>query len=512
MIRREFVELLRRFETDFPVTSWKVRGIHVWPLIRLSLYSATYRSGSPAHSLGAGWRRSGATVARGLWNWAKAYAGDRSANRGPEEPADAVFLGGSIGRRPLLDGKRYDVRAGPYVDLLEQLGARALVWEASPFGDYGVPRHIPSFLLQPHLLAHRARAQVLPLAGDEPTLERYQEFRAVVREAGLHFAHGDVTRIRRDMLYIRRLADTFTRWLRRSGARLGFVAGTGPQEQAFCLACRELDLVSVEVQHGVQGDLHPSYGSWFAVPRDGWETRARVFWSWDRESARAINRWAAEAPHHHVAIVGGDPWREMWSHGRGEVTRRVDEAIRERKRVAGGERHVLVTLSSQGEVLPAEVLEAVRGSPAGWRYWFRLHPVNQAERHELARAVLRSLAMDPANMEFATEVPLHALLSYMDCHLTVSLSTVITEAAALGVPSVACGQEAQDFYRGELRSGMLVVATTGPDLLEALRRQLARGREPPALEPARAPESMRRLLAGEIPAPAVDEVPQCAPL
>jgi hypothetical protein len=497
VIRREFIELLRRLETEFPVTAWKVRGIHVWPLVRLSLYSATFRSGSPAHSLSAGWFRSGINVARGLGSWASARSRDRAASRGPGERADAVFLGSSMGRRPLLEGKRYDVRAAPYVDLLERLGARALVWEASPFGDYNVPRYTPSFFVQPHLISMRTATQVLPLGRDGVILDRYDEFMTAVRGAGLSFAHADVTRIRRDMLYIRLLADTFSRWLRRSGARIGFVAGTGLQEQAFCLACRELDLTSVEVQHGVQGDLHPSYGSWFAVPEEGWETRAGVFWSWDAESAAAINRWAVEAPRRHVAVLGGDPWREMWMQGGGDLARRVDERIRERKRRVGGDRHILVTLSSQGDIVPPAAVEAIRASPPGWRYWFRLHPVNQTTRYRAARSILDPLGVDPDLTVFATEAPLHALLGHMDCHLSVSLSTVITEAAALGVPSVACGPEAPDFYGSELSRGMLIVKTAGPELLEAVRRQLLRGRTAPAQESPRALDTMRRLLESE---------------
>jgi hypothetical protein len=509
VIRREFLELLRRFEGDFPVTSWRVRGVRVWPLVRLSLYSATFRSGSPAHSLSAGWRRSGVNVAHGLAGWASARLRDRAGNRAPSHPADAVFLGSSIGRRPLLEGKRYDVRAGPYVDLLARLGARTLVWEASPFGDYNVPRFTPSFFVQPRLMALRAAAQMMPLGRDAPTLDRYDQFIAAVRGAGLRFAHTDVTRVRRDMLYIRLLADTFGRWMRRSGARIGFVAGTGLQEQAFCLACRELGLVSVEVQHGVQGDLHPSYGSWFAVPEEGWETRAGVFWSWDAESAAAINRWAAEAPGRHVAVVGGDPWREMWTTGGGDLARRVEDRIREHKRRAGGERHILVTLSSQGEPVPAALADAVRSSPPGWRYWFRLHPVNQAERHRSAQAVLDRLGVDRGLTAFATESPLYALLGQMDCHLSVSLSTVIGEAATLGVPSVACGREALDFYRQELSSGMLVLATTATELVAAVRDRLQRGRSAPVQDRPRALETMRRLLQGEVAPAELDS--HCTP-
>jgi hypothetical protein len=500
VIRREFVEWIRDAEADFPVTSWKVRGIHVWPLIRLSLSSSTFQAGSPAHSLGAGWRRLGTNVGRGLAEWAKARVTDRRGNRRPWERADAVFLASSIGRRPLVDGKRYDVRSGPYVDLLDRLGVRSLVWEMSPYGDYNVPRYTPSFLVQPHLIGLRAACQVLPLGDDRVELEHYDRFLQGVRDAGLRFPHADVHRLRRDVLFLRRLANKFAGWLRSSRPRLGFVANTAWPEQAFCLACRELGITSVEVQHGVQGDLHPSYGSWFAVPPEGWETRARVFWNWDEESADAINRWAVCAPDHHVSINGGDPWREMGMEDGGEWSRRTDQLIDELKRTSGAERHILVTLSSQGDVVPAAVLETVRASPPGWRYWFRLHPVDQAARRREARRILGPLGVDLGLLEFATELPLHPLLRQMDGHLSVSLSTVVTEAAAHGVPSIACGREAPDFYGAEMAAGLLLVATAPAEILAALHRLVSVGRRTVLPGPPRAPAAMQRLLAGNLAA------------
>jgi hypothetical protein len=496
VIHREFIELLRGIEAEFPVTSWKIRGIHVWPLIRLSLKYSTFPSGAPV----IGWRRLAGSAGVGLAAWSRAYVGDWRANRRPWERADAVFLTNSLGRRPMLDGKRYDIRSGPFVALLEQLGARALVWEMSPYGDYNIPRHTPSFLAQPHLIGLRAACRTLPLGDDQVELTGYDEFLARVREAGLKFPLAEVGRIRRDALYLRRLADRFAGWLRRSRPRLCFVANTGLREQAFCLACRELGITSVEVQHGIQGELHPSYGSWFAVPKEGWETRARVFWSWDEASAAAINRWAVCAPDHHVAIVGGDPWREIWLHDSTDAGRPLGRLIEERKQASGKQRHILVTLSSQGDIVPQPLLEAIGSSPASWCYWFRLHPVNQARRRAEAARVLGPLGADLGLMDFATEVPLHALLWRMDCHLTATLSTVVAEAAALGLLSVACSPEAADFYHEEMAAGLMAVATTGAEIQQALHWALA-GRRPVSFEPPKAPAAMRLLLAGELPTP-----------
>jgi hypothetical protein len=496
--RNEFLQWLQGIEDELPVTTWRVRGIRVWPLIRLSLSSTTFGAGSPRHGLTAHWHQHLRHLTGGMLAWARAYVGDRAANRRPVEPSDAVFLSYSTGRRPLMGGKRYDLRAGPFVEMLSTLGATSLVWELSPFGDYNTPRYTPSFLVQPYLVALRAVCQIAPVGDDRVELESYPEFLANVQEAGLRFAHANVERVRRDALFLRRLADTFRRWLERSRPRLGFVANTSLPEQAFCIACRELGITSVELQHGVQGDLHPSYGSWFAVPREGWETRAKVFWSWDQQSADAINRWARHAPGRHVAIVGGDPWRDMWLSNDHESARVSRDKVERRKEAAGGTHHVLVTLSSQGPVVPRPVLDAVRLSPPEWRYWFRLHQVDQAARWPLAKQLVEEVGADPALLEFATEAPLHALLGCLDCHLTVSLSTVVAEAAAHGLPSVACAPEAADFFRQQMAGGMLAVAETPGEIVAALQALLVQGRRPVGWGPSRAPALLRQLLEGTL--------------
>jgi hypothetical protein len=159
-----------------------------------------------------------------------------------------------------------------------------------------------------------------------------------------------------------------------------------------------------------------------------------------------------------------------------------------------------VTLSSQGDVVPAAVLETVRASPPGWRYWFRLHPVDQAARRREARRILGPLGVDLGLLEFATELPLHPLLRQMDGHLSVSLSTVVTEAAAHGVPSIACGREAPDFYGAEMAAGLLLVATAPAEILAALHRLVSVGRRTVLPGPPRAPAAMQRLLAGNLAA------------
>jgi dephospho-CoA kinase len=61
----------------------------------------------------------------------------------------------------------------------------------------------------------------------------------------------------------------------------------------------------------------------------------------------------------------------------------------------------------------------------------------------------------------------------MDGHLTAGRSTVVQEAAELGVPSVACDPEAADFYAAEIAQGALRIASTGGEILAALEAAMA---------------------------------------
>ncbi|MGH7525862.1 MAG: hypothetical protein ACREMX_04080, partial [Gemmatimonadales bacterium] len=472
-----------------------VRGIRVWPLVRLSLYATTFNARISEHFLGGGTRRRLAVVSEAIGSWARARVRDRRANRRATARADAVFLAYSVGRQPVVEGRRYNPLAAPYVELVARQGRRSLVWEMSPFGEYNLPRYTPSFLIQPWLVALRILSEILPLGREEIVLPEYQRFVAAAREAGLPLRHADLRRLRRDALFIRRLADKFTHWLRRATPSLGFVADGGPREMAFCLACRELGITSVEIQHGIVTDLHPIYGSWHAVPADGYETRPRLFWTWDQPSAAVLECWTRKAPTAHGVVVGGDPWRDMWARADSELVRRAHAGIETRKQEIGGERHILVTLDSNRELLPGSLRKAIADGPSEWRWWVRLHPVHQAARRAEAVRELPGLGLGTELMDYASGLPLHALLRHMDAHATVGLSSVVAEAAEAGVPSVACLAEAADFYAGEVARGTLRVGGTGAEILQALEQAFRQGRPVPTASRPEADAAMKQVLA-----------------
>jgi hypothetical protein len=493
MNKREFMVWLGEVEQGVPVAEWTIGGVHVWPIVRLDLYAQNFNVAIPDASLAGGWRSAVRTVAGGTAAWAIARVRDWPRSQSPTTPADAVFLAYATGAQPAVRGRHLNYLLAPYVELLARGGRTATVWEMCPYGHYSVPRYTPSHFIQPYLMALRIRCRlrVPPLPRHLPGFEALV---ARARAAGLRQRYDTPSALAADTHFVRRLAHRFRRWLVRVAPTHGFIADYGLRELAFCLACREAGVVSIDIQHGVQGELHPAYGCWTALPPQGYALRPRVFWTRDEASHAAIERWACGGASGHRAILGGDAWGELWLDRDWAAARTVAAEIAAHRAALGGEAHVLVTLDSTGPLVPDELLAAMRCAPAGWRFWIRLHPVNQPARRGPVKALLRKARVHHADLDFATRLPLHPLLQALDLHVTASWSTVVLDAEAVGLRSVACQRTAIELFQPQLASGVLQVAEQADRIVAAAGRQLAAGRTAGLGAHRRSPDAMVQLL------------------
>jgi hypothetical protein len=496
---KEFRDWLAQIEHAYPVYEWHVDGLQVWPMIRLMTHGANFQGRSEGAYVGAGARAYLRVLARTLVNWSRATIADRRHNERPDGRADAVFLAYSIGRQPVIEGRRYNPLVAPYVEVLKRRGMQSRVWEMSPHGEYNLPRHTPSAFVQPRLLQARIESLARPGIRLRESLAGFNELAADAAAAGWDFPYRERQRLHRDVYCLRTLARLFGRWLDRVRPSVVFVSDTSLREQALCVACRQRGITTVEVQHGVQHG-NPAYAEWNAVPVGGLTSRARVFWSWDESSAGALEAWVSAAPAAHRVVLGGDPWRDMWTAEDDAHVAAVKADVRARQLAVGGTKHILVTLSSIEEVVPEVIVGAIRQSPPDWRWWFRMHPVNQARRRRRTEDVVRTLGGDIALMTFATEAPLFALLRMMDAHVTAGFSTVVQQAAAFGVPSVGCAPAIGDLYAAEVAQGWVRVAPTADAMHRALMGFLSCPRPHPPVPPARGHAAMAVVLGLAPPA------------
>ena len=122
------------------------------------------------------------------------------------------------------------------------------------------------------------------------------------------------------------------------------------------------------------------------------------------------------------------------------------------------------------EPLRAILLEAIRVTPPDVTWIIRMHPVMSAET--IDRLANRVLAIRTENIEIQNDAqqPLPAALATVDLHIT-EYSSVVIEAAELGVPSLVLAEEAETLYEHYVRAGVARFAATAVDICAAIERQ-----------------------------------------
>lgn len=473
MITSEIVQVINDLEARFPVDQWSIRDIRVWPLYRIGLYFGYVRAhqASPPASGGAGRLaqvlfRAGA-LASGLLRYGRAELADGARRAAASRPVDALFLSDGISFAN-IDGAWYEKFCDPLMRRLQERGRSSLLLSLSH--NYLTPRSSPSIFLQPRIdwMKIRTRFHRGPAAEHLPGIDDLAEH---ARQAGIASYLPSLAALRWQALHVRAIADLYRSILRAAGPRIGFVVSYyGTEGMAFNLACREHGIPSVDIQHGVAGELCPPYGRWMRVPAGGYGLLPSLFWCWTDADAEAIDRWSPGGRYGHTAVVGGNPWLQEWLSDDSEMVKRYDHEFSGAYPGSGreDERRLLVTLQtgfSTGEHL-GPLLEAMRRAPAGWSWMVRLHPCMQNESGRIT-ALFKDAGIAGVELRHASSLPLFALLRHTDIHITHSSATVV-EASSFGVPSVIISTYGTEFFRREIDAGWARPAYTADAVLAAI--------------------------------------------
>jgi hypothetical protein len=489
---RDCVDVLVEAEARFPVNEWRAGPLRIWPLVRWLLYQrSTTAEPAPGKAVGRLLRSLGSAA-----DSVHAPFRDAGRNLPAAAPADAFFLTYSFARQAAVDGRHVDVYADPLIEALRDSGRSSHVWEYSHIEPYRLPRAGPSYLAQRKLLAGWLRSRFVDPCPRELSLDGYGDFRARLEAGGLFPRDLEPDRLRRRISNVLAMKAVFSAALRGIRPRAAFVSSASTFEFGLLLACREAGVRSIEIQHGAQGPLHAHYARWTAVPPEGYDLLPDAYWSWDDESARAINAWSARSAPRHRAVAGGIPWRER---GRELDPARLDPRHRGLLDGAAGRKVLLLSLQppgllyADGAPIPCFIADAIRRAPPDWSWWIRLHPLMPRDTRPIRAAL--SGARGPVEIEGPSELPLHALLPRTDLHLTHS-SSVVLDALEFGVSSIVWSDLGADLFARPVEEGSCLVARTPEELLEAARRLLDRGKS--GRSAARAPlrETLERLMEG----------------
>lgn len=475
----EVLDAINDLERRFPVQSWRAGDIDLWPTYRTRLFmnvTLALLAQAPPRALHARLVTLVARGSRAIWKVPLASLRDRPMNASPQPGAKAVFLSDGLSFTR-LDGYWYDRIVDPLLLGLRARGDRVL--KLTPLPDVHVPRAVPSMLIQPTV------DRIKLLAGlhrVEATLPHFEAFLGAARgEFGAHAPGIDWLRLQAKRLDA--LAGWFSRLLARTGATHALVNNYYSLEgSAFVLAARRESMISIDLQHGLQGEQHCAYGRWLNVPKAGYTTLPDEFWVWGSAESSAIDAWRAGCLRH-VPRVTGNLWRDRWLDDSDPSTIRYLELARGLR--TKGTAQVLVNLSwGLADEETEKIIRAAQITDPSIAWWWRLHPVD-AHRHGEFAARLRRLGLTDRHVAAVTELPLFALLRAADLTISHS-STALQEAALFGVPSVISSDYGAELHADLLQRGIATKATTDSAIAAAVGALVGRPRPPaPAVAPSR---------------------------
>jgi hypothetical protein len=470
------MDAINRLERDYPVEEWTVDGLRVWPLLRINLNFDLYRA---FHVPPAPGRRPllgpypghGIRFLGNLAKYAFATLSDRRKNGSIGRKVAAVFLSDGVSF-VRVDGCWFEKFCDPLIRLVRERKEEALL--LSIRHEYLVPRSSESVFIQPRLDLLKAKNRFSRGPVSECRLTGYRDAADSMNRNGLPVRLPEPRRLAEQVACLRSVSAWFKGVLERTSPVVAFVVSYYAMEGfAFNVACRELGIPSVDLQHGLQGDLHAAYGRWEKVPATGYEMLPSVFWCWSESESAAVESWSLRASGWHRAFVGGNVWLKQWLHPEDDLAAGCDRRILSAAKTRPGAKRILVTLqqdlSDAGTLKP--LLEAMRISGSEWHWWIRLHPCMLGERQRIAN-MLRDHGIEGHELDMPSELPLYAVLRHVDAHVTHSSSTVI-EAVTFKVPSVVVSGYGAEFFPDQIASSWARVACTGEEIVSAVRRQMA---------------------------------------
>lgn len=484
MKRSELIDFFNTIENQFPVNKWILDDIHIWPLIRIALMFKIVRVESEQNnrqltnnlfSKSIQPVKKTLDIIKGIEKYSRSYISDYNKNSHLKGKYDVCFLNHSRCRRQ-INNSWYDVLCDPYIQKLNKLGISSFVLERVPNNEYHIPRYNSSLFIQPEIDYLLIKTKIVNKLNnyDVAKLEYFDEFTKYIETLNITTKNNLINIVQNSVTFTRLLAKYFKKLLTTINPSLCLMVCYYSREgMAFNLACKELGIISVDIQHGIQGDIHPAYGRWNSVPLKGYELLPSTFWCWSEYEANTINKWNHKCSQYHQPIVGGNLFLNSFqkTNSVDDIFIESEKKVLQLKNSKPNSIHILYTLQPLHTIpLQEWIFQAIKDSPSSWFWWIRLHPGMMNDREKI-RELFTPLKLNNIFIDQPTDLPLNILLRHSDIHITQSSSTII-EAEHFGVPSVFTSLIAAEAFPLQIASGVAIPAYTHHDLIEAIKIQL----------------------------------------
>ncbi|UFH35712.1 hypothetical protein [Flavobacterium acetivorans] len=441
-------EKILALESSFEVDQWIVNGIHIWPYVRIKLYFLLLRNSNlePNTDNSANDNRKNKIDKKWIDNLKLALNLVTGLFRVESfflslKKKKIVFFGAHFHR--VKHGQEYFNRFFDAMVSHHQLEKEVYMIEYQKVYQYNYNQKaiIPlERLLEDFKLVMKLKAQFQSQRNNY-SLNDYQDFLSVVEDEIENTKMLKITI--KDLLKwstkIQNLAIFYKRfYLKVKPDKIIFSGYFGWDDlYAAVLTANNLNIKTIDFQHGTQSNVHMVFSSWTKMPLEGFNIMPKQYWSWDEKSKVCIDYWAKNTSNIITKVVG-QPYLQYW--------KQKNSNLKPENKV------ILYTLNLMplSEMFNKKLGESINDSECSWA--IRLHPRNEFSIDDI-KFYLDSLGVDKRNYDIhdAKEVPLPEIMSKAVIHITAFSGSVI-EAKMMGVPSVIINSIGKEIYKDYIDS------------------------------------------------------------
>ena len=388
---RSLNEATLEYQEKNAVERYVLNGLNIWPYLR------TATACRLEHKSGA--RREANQVVEAknrLRRYSQSLLEDRSKNaRARRGAGDVVFVTSTNRRRTSTEctGIR---SSNPLAIEFEQRGVTTLICEAGP---QWWPRARPSMWISRKFKLMRLLWRLAPKLLEPHWFQEYARWTRECLGRRSDWEHWEP--------HLREMfarARVFEKMFRKMGTKAVFLDCWYTWESfAATLAARRAGVLSIELQHGVQG-LHMSgYAGW----RESYELMPNLFWVWGQQASEALRQRNAFDIR---TVVGGNCWLTLANN---EWPNAFNHDMPARRLYGGGNRGCVVTLPLELTRNPSSIHRAL---PRDWQWLVRSHLRRGDDRYALSR---RAEGIHPhVLIDEPSGLPGHPLIVQLTFHVT----------------------------------------------------------------------------------------------
>ncbi|PKD16752.1 hypothetical protein APR41_08070 [Salegentibacter salinarum] len=421
------------WEKQYPVETWEVGGVHVWPIIKKKIFFITLVKG-------VGQTKRPSLIYSKIFNkvrkLVKAWVYIKKLKL-----EEATFLFSSIyEQRIIYKNKEFNRFIEPLMDYLEGEG------ENSYFLEYPVvkencanrpDRIVDINSMLPLYSSSRDKNRYVEELKQLPEFEAFLE--SVHEKTGID-ARYHKNKLIRTILSIKSWEKVYTKIIKLTKPKYAVsLVYYSDAHYGFNLAARKLGVSSIDLQHGGLGKAHPAY--YFSkIPVEGYNILPNIFWVWSKSSYKDINIWTNNTPH--KTLLGGNPWIGFL-----KQKKKNNIKLQKLKPV------VLFTLQPINDIIPSYLYKVIEETKEEFEWWLRFHPrMSEMEKKSVEDKFKDLGILENITIEYSSSAPLPLVLEECDLHLSFS-SGSITEAAILQRFSLILSETGINYYKNLIEEG-----------------------------------------------------------